>query len=84
MHEKYAAFYRFLLITLVPIESSQFWSIPMTFNHLKTNSTKLAYYRLKIRKVTEFFYFQSLIQHPLYVDKGSNRIVFCMKSNILG
>ena len=27
----------------------------MTFNHLKTISTKLARYRLKIRKVIEFF-----------------------------
>ena len=39
----------------------------MTFNHLNTNSTKLAHYRLKIRKVIEFFYFQSLMQHPLSV-----------------
>ena len=36
----------------------------MTFNQLKTNSTKLAHYRLKIRKVTEFFDVQSLMQHP--------------------
>ena len=36
----------------------------MTFNHLKTNSTKLARYRLKILKVIEFCDFQSLMQHP--------------------
>ena len=34
----------------------------MTFNHLKTNVSKLAHYRLKIRKVNEFFDF---MQHPL-------------------
>ena len=38
----------------------------MTFNHLKTNSTKLAHYRLKLRKVIELFEFQSLMQHPLF------------------
>ena len=37
----------------------------MTINHLITNSTKLAHYRLKIRKVIEFFEFQSLTQHSL-------------------
>ena len=38
----------------------------MTFNYLKNNFTKLAHYRLKIRKVIEFFFeFQSLTQHPL-------------------
>ena len=31
----------------------------------KTNSTKFTHYRLKIRKVIEFFDFQSLMQHPL-------------------
>ena len=36
----------------------------MTFNHRKTYCTKLAHFRLKIRKVIEFFYFQSLMQHP--------------------
>ena len=34
-------------------------------NHLKTNSTKLAHYRLRIRKVIEFYCFHSLMQHPL-------------------
>ena len=38
----------------------------MTLNHLKTDSTKLAHYRLKIWKVIEFFDFQSLMQHPLF------------------
>ena len=33
----------------------------MKFSHPKTNSTKFAPYRLIIRKVIEFFYFQSLI-----------------------
>ena len=42
----------------------------MTFNHLKTNRTKLAHYILKIRKVIEFFDFQSLMQHPLYNKKS--------------
>ena len=37
------------------------------FNHLKTNSTKLAHYILKIQNVIEYFDFQSLMQHPLYV-----------------
>ena len=35
----------------------------ITFNHLKTNSTKLAPYKLKIRKVIEFFDFRFLMQH---------------------
>ena len=43
---------------------SQLKILNLTLNHLKTNSTKLAHYRLKIQKVIEFFYFQSLIQHP--------------------
>ena len=68
MHKKYTRFYRFLLITPVSIESSQFRSIWMTFNHLKTNSTKFAQCRLKIRKCIEFFYFQSLMQHSLWYD----------------
>ena len=34
----------------VSIESSQFWSMWMTFNHLKSNSTKFAHYKLKIGK----------------------------------
>ena len=55
MHKKYARFHRFSLITPVSIESSQFSSVWITFNHLKTNSAKFAYYRLKIRKVIEFF-----------------------------
>ena len=55
-----------LCFTPVSIESSQFSSLWMAFNHLRTNSTKFAHYRLKIRKVTEFFDFQSLMQHPLY------------------
>ena len=38
----------------------------MTFNHIKTNSAKFAHYRSEIRKVIEFFDFQSLMQHPLY------------------
>ena len=38
----------------------------MTYNHLKTNNAKLAHYRVKIRKVIEFFDFQSLMQHSLY------------------
>ena len=37
----------------------------MTLNYLKTNSTKLAHYRLKVQKVIEFFDFQSSVQHPL-------------------
>ena len=37
----------------------------MTFNHLKTYSTKLAHYRLKIRNVIEYSDFQSLMQHSL-------------------
>ena len=57
MHKKYTPFDRFLLITLVSIESSQFWSVWIMFNHPKTNSTKFAHYRLKIRKVVEFFTF---------------------------
>ena len=65
MHKKYTAFHRFLLITIFSIESSQFSSVWITFNHLKTNSTKFAHCRLKIRKVIEFFYFQSLMQHLL-------------------
>ena len=32
-----------------------FWSMWMTFNHLKTNSTKFVHYRLKIRNIIEFF-----------------------------
>ena len=36
----------------------------VAFNHLKTNSTKLAHYRLKIRNVIGFE-FQSLMQHPI-------------------
>ena len=39
----------------------------VTFNHLKTNSAKFAHYKFKIRKVIEFFYCQSLMQHLLYV-----------------
>ena len=38
----------------------------MTLNHLKTNSTKLEHYRLKIRKGIEFFDFQSLMKHTLW------------------
>ena len=38
--------------------------ISMTFNHLKTNSTKFAHYGFNIRKVIEFSDFQSLMQHP--------------------
>ena len=37
----------------------------MTFNHLKSNFTKFAHNKLKIRKVIEFFDFESLMQHPL-------------------
>ena len=37
----------------------------LNFNFLKTNYTKFAHYRLKIRKFIEFFDFQSLVQHPL-------------------
>ena len=37
------------------------------FDHLKTNCIKFAHYRLKIRKVIEFFDFQSLEQDPLSV-----------------
>ena len=45
----------------------------MTFNHLRTNSTKLAHYRLKIRNVIEFFDFQSLMQHPpLFYNSFTN------------
>ena len=42
----------------------------MTFDHLKTNSTTLAHYRIKIRKVIELFEFQSLTQQPLWAEKG--------------
>ena len=38
----------------------------MLFNDLKTNSTKLAHCRLKIRNTIEFFDFHSLMQHPLW------------------
>ena len=38
----------------------------ITFNYLKTNSTKLAHYRLEIRKVIELFYFLFLTQHPIF------------------
>ena len=41
----------------------------MTFNNLKTNSRKLAHYRLKIRKVIEFFEFLSLTQRFLYANE---------------
>ena len=54
-----------MLFTLISIESSQILSMWMTCNHLKTNSTKFAHYLLKTRKVIEFFYFQSLMQHSL-------------------
>ena len=52
----------------------------MTLNHLETNSTKLAHYRLKIRKVTEFFYFQFLMQDPLY-EMRSEAVLFTLSSN---
>ena len=44
----------------------------MTFNHLKTNCRKFAHYRLKIRKVFEFFDFQPSIQHPLFGTKNKS------------
>ena len=74
--QKYAGFYRFLL----PIRSSQFWSMWMTFNHLKTNSIKFAHYRLKIRKVIELYDFQSLMQHPLYKTTINidSRVCYCL------
>ena len=53
MHKKYTGFCRFLLFTTVSIENSQFLRISMTFDHLKTNSAKLAQCRLKILNVTE-------------------------------
>ena len=65
MHKKYTRFYGILLFIPLSIDNSQFESMWMTFNHLKTNSTKFAYSRLNIRKVIEFFDFQSLMQHPL-------------------
>ena len=64
--QKYTRFYRFLLFTPFSIESSQFLSTWMTFNNLKTNCTKLAHYKLKIRKVIELFDFQTLMQYPLW------------------
>ena len=57
MHKKHTRFYRFLLFTPVPIEKSQFWCLCMMFNHLKTNSTKSAHYRLKIRSYGVFLNF---------------------------
>ena len=45
----------------------------MTFDHLKTNSIKSGHYRLKIRKVIEFFDFQSLMQH--FLTKFSCKII---------
>ena len=62
----------------------------MTFNYLKTNSTKFAHYRLKIRKVIEFCDFQSLMQHPLCDNFSSNIVQLpfkycqkCIKKKIL-
>ena len=77
MHIKYTRFYRFLLFTPVSIENSKFRTISMTFNHIKTNSAKLAHYRFKIRKVLSFSYFQSLMQHRLYSDKLQKRLNIC-------
>ena len=67
MHKKYTRFYRFLLFTPVSVESSQFWSMWMTFSHLITSSTKLAHYRHKIRKVIEFFYATFALSHDCNV-----------------
>ena len=71
MHKKCTRFYRFLLFSPVSIENSHFWCMWMMLNHMKTNSTKLAHHRLKIRKVIEFFQFQSLTQHPLFWSRRS-------------
>ena len=55
--KRYTRFYRSLLFTPISIESSQFWRIWMTFNHLKTNFTKLADYRLEFDKLFFFYFF---------------------------
>ena len=69
---------RFLIFKPVSIENSQFLRKWMTFIRLKTNCTKSAHYRLKIRKVIEFFDFLSLMQHPLYMPSASNMGIFFM------
>ena len=67
---------RFLLFTPVSMKNFQLWSMWMTLNHQKTNFAKFVLYRPKIQKVIEFFEFQSLTQHPLYVT------VYCSRANV--
>ena len=47
MHKKIQDFTDFCYLP-ISIESSQFLSMQVTFNHLKTNCTKFAHYQLKI------------------------------------
>ena len=46
--KNYTSFCRFLVITPISIESSQFLRMWMMFNHPKTNSTKFLHYRLNM------------------------------------
>ena len=52
---------------LPPFQSKvvNFFSMWMTFNHLKTNSTKLAHYRLKFERLLSFLTFNPWCKIPL-------------------
>ena len=53
------------------------------FNHRKTDSAKFAHCGLKLRKVIEFFDFQSLMQHPLLSKTAKFPSHFCLLGGIL-
>ena len=70
--KKYSTFFRFLLLTSVSVESSQFWSTWMTFNRLKTNSTKL------LSWVFLFFTFSPWCNIPFLIVMSINHLSdFC-------
>ena len=55
----------------------------MMFNHLKTDSAKLAHYRFEIQKSSWVLDFQSLMQHPLFMKLLTEVLKFQFKVSVL-